>query len=357
MTPSEKKPGSIRLAASAPGALTAVLLVGAVAFGATGLRSSQTADPTPKPAVQAAFVHDSHPKTTNEHKASEEPMPTTAPKATATPTKPAKQAKETKEPKATATPTKEPEAKKPTPAPTAKPQPASTKKPAPTQKPKPVPTTPVALALEGWAKETKAKLAWKPYTGDGFEYYKVVRSADATVTWPTTGGDELVGVISDRNAPWLADRPSCGKAWSYRVFAVRHGDAGYVTLGASNVVSVTVACAPAPTPAPEPPVVLPLAFQAAVSPGVGIGLGWQACAADGFTYYKVVRSQVNADPRFPLNDGTELIAVIGDAAQTQFVDTDVTAGETWHYRVVAVSKRDGSYLPICQTAVAAATAG
>ncbi len=347
MTPSEKKPGSIRLAASAPGALTAVLLVGAVAFGATGLRSSQTADQTPKPGAQVAFVHDSHPKTTNEHRASAEPMPTKAPKATAKPNQ---------EAKASAKPTKEPEAKKPTPAPTAKPQPTPTKTPAPTQKPKPVPTTPVALVLEGWAKETKVKLAWKPYTGDGFEYYKVVRSADATVTWPTTGDDELVGVIGDRNAPWLADGPSCGTAWSYRVFAVRHGDAGYVTLGASNVVSVTVPCAPAPTAAPEPPVVLPLAFQAAVSPGIGIGLGWQACAADGFTYYKVVRSAVNADPRFPLNDGTELIAVIGDAAQTQFVDTDVTAGETWHYRVVAVSKRDGSYLPICQTAVVTATA-
>lgn len=48
MSPSEKKPTSTRLATAGPGALSAVLLIGAVAFGATSLRPAvedQAAEP------------------------------------------------------------------------------------------------------------------------------------------------------------------------------------------------------------------------------------------------------------------------------------------------------------------------
>jgi hypothetical protein len=349
MSTSEKKPTSTRLATAVPGALSAVLLIGAVAFGATSLRSAaedQATEPAKAAAAEGqtkpefsatvaglrrdAFTHDPTPQQPKKPEApKEEPKPE-APK---------------EEPK--------PEAPKeePKPEPTAKPKPAPVEtKPAPTVKP--APANPTALVLEAWAKETKAKLSWTPFGGEGFEYYKVVRSADTHVTWPASGDDQVVGVIGDPNAPWLADKPGCGTAWNYAVFAVTHGDGGYVILAMSNVASVTTTCAPEPAPIE----VKPLAFQLNAMPGQGIQLSWEACWNDRFAYYKVVRSGVHGDPRFPLNDGTELIAVIGDPNQTLFVDAAVAAGQTWAYRVVAVKDGGGTYVPLCETPAMLATA-
>jgi outer membrane biosynthesis protein TonB len=343
--PTPDKLGSTRLVAAVPGALTAVLLVGAVAFGASTLRSAAPAaesaapaakpagvvDPTPKPRISVAVVLDN-----------------ADPKPTATPAKPKPAA--TPEPK----PSPEEETKtaeqpvatpKPIPAPA---PPKATEKPAPA----PAPAEPVALALEGWPKDGKVKLAWTPYAHEGFEYYKVVRSTDATVTWPAGDGDTVIGVIGDPKAPWWADKPACGVASSYRVFAVRSGEGGYVTLGASNVVTLTVPCVPEPTPHETKPIGL----WAEVRPGEGVKLAWDACAVDGFIAYKVVRSLTNPDPRYPLNDATELIAAIGDPGQTHLLDAAVTAGETWTYRVLAVGEGSSGKIVLCQSAAVAATA-
>jgi outer membrane biosynthesis protein TonB len=355
MTPSEKKPSTTRLATAVPGALGAVLLIGAVAFGASSLRSAAQ----DSAAQAAASAPDTQPEfgatvaalRRNEFK--QDPNPQQPTKTEAPTSEPAK----TEVPKATEAPKEEAKAaEQPKVEPTAKPKPApvETKKPAPapTAKPAPAPANPAALVLEAWAKETKVKLAWTPFSVEGFEYFKVVRSADANVTWPASGDDEVVGVIGDPNAPWHVDKPACGVAWNYRVFAVRHGDGGYVTLAASNVASATTACAPTPAPI----VVKPLAFQLNVAPGAGITLSWEACWSDGFVAYKVVRSAVNADPRYPLNDGTELIAAIGDPNATVFTDTAVAAGQTWIYRVVAVTDQGAGYVPLCETAAMSATA-
>jgi hypothetical protein len=69
-----------------------------------------------------------------------------------------------------------------------------------------------------------------------------------------------------------------------------------------------------------------------------VQLAWGSCAKDGFWAYKVVRSAVNEWPTYPLKDGDELIAAIGNPAQTGFTDTDVAAGQTWTYRVLALGE-------------------
>jgi len=342
--PAPEKLGSTRLVAAVPGALTAVLLVGAVAFGATTLRSTAPAaeptpvakpadgaDATPKPRISVAIdLENADPKPTA---VPAKPKPDATPKPKPSPEEETKKAEQ---PVATDQPKTEP-------AP-----PKATDKP----KPAPAPAEPVALALEGWPKDGKVKLAWKPYGYDGFEYYKVVRSTDATVTWPAGAGDTVIGVIGDAKATWWADKPACGVASSYRVFAVRSGEGGYVTLGASNLVTVTVPCAPEPTPHETKPIGL------TVQPltGEGMKLTWDACAVDGFIAYKVVRSLTNPDPRYPLNDGTELIAAIGDPGHTQLLDAAVTAGQTWTYRVLAVGEGSDDKIVLCQSVAVAATA-
>jgi hypothetical protein len=339
MSRSEKKP--ITRLSAVPASLGAVLLLGAVALGANGLRPDQPAEAKPSagydvevgPAVAAARRADADALLDGPEKP--------APVETAKP-KPTEAAEPMKPPKPVATPKASAE-----PKPTEKPAPVETDKPKPTEKPAPPAGGQATLVLEGWAKEHWAKLAWKPYLGDGFEVYKVVRSADATIGWPAAGGDALVGVVGAVDAPWFADEPPCGTAWFYRVFAVRSTDAGYQTLAASNVVGVTVACAPKPTPV----VTQPIALEAHATAGVGVELAWQACEADGFAAYKVVRSTTHADPRYPLNDGSELIAVIGDPAETWYTDGPVPAGETWTYRVVA--KGEGGIL--CQSPAVSVT--
>ena len=351
--PTPERIGTTRLVAAVPGALTAVLLVGAVAFGASTLRSTapatttesaspvaqqgQAPDLAPKPRLSVAIdLAHADPKPTAAP-AAPKPVATPAPKPSQTAqTKQAEETKQAAQPVATAKP-------QPAPAP-----PKATVKPVPA----PVPTDPVALALEGWPKDGKVKLAWKPYGGEGFEYYKVVRSADASVTWPAGSDDTVIGVIGDQNAPWWADKPACGVASSYGVFAGRSGDGGYVTLAASNVVTLAVPCPPAPTPNETKPIGL----WAEARPGEGIKLVWDACAAEGFIAYKVVRSLTNPDPRYPLNDGTELIAAIGDSGQTHLLDAAVTPRQTWIYRVLAVGEGVDGKIILCQSAAIAATA-
>ncbi|HJP70788.1 MAG TPA: hypothetical protein VJ975_03645 [Candidatus Limnocylindria bacterium] len=350
MSVSEKKPAT-HLATAVPGALGAALLIGAVAFGASSLRSAANHAANQagqQPAASAAVMHEVAfgANVANERRDAFKPDPKPHPAkggapATETKTDPPKD-----EPVKTDAPKP---AEQPKTEPTAKPKPVETTKPVPTQKPAPAQGV---LALQGWPKDSRAKLSWTAFGGEGFEYYKVVRSGDTMITWPTTADDVLAGVISDRNSPFFADKPPCGTPWSYAVFAVRHGESGYVVLAVSNVVTVTTTCAPAP----EPIVVKPIALSVNVLPGQGIQLSWEGCWSDKFVAYKVVRSSWNPDPRFPLNDGAELIGVIGDPNQTGFVDTSVAAGQTWTYRVLAVTNGDGGYVPICETAAMAATA-
>ena len=213
-------------------------------------------------------------------------------------------------------------------------EPAPTKKPEATKPPQEAGT----LALEAWAKEGKIKLAWSKYDRDGFEYYKVVRSPDAAASWPLGENDELVAVISDQFSPWYADNAPCGHEWHYRVFAVRHTEAGYKVLAESNQAAAAVECADGPV---EPKA---LGFELH-QVDAGVKLNWEACTSGDFVAYKVVRSQVNENPTFPLNDGTQLVAVFENHEVTTFTDTDVAAGQTWTYRVYSMAKNgDGGWV-------------
>ncbi len=233
------------------------------------------------------------------------------------------------EPKPTQAPVEQPKDEpQPTAKPTAKPEPKPTTKPATT-----------TLALEAWVKSGKAKLSWSKFSGEGFAYYKVVRSADESVTWPLGGNDTLVAAVGDRFSPYAVDQPSCGAKVFYAVFAVKHTDAGYAVLAASNVAKLFVECAPE-TPA-EPKL---MSFELALVDG-GVKLAWEKCTSDGFVYYKVVRSATNESPTYPLHDGDQLLAAIGDPHQTMFVDGDVEPGQTWTYRVLSFGEGpDGKVL-------------
>ncbi len=262
----------------------------------------------------------------------------------------------------------------PSPKPAKQEQPAATPKPKnnypdKTPKPQPVPPTQgTAMNLDAQGYYGKVKLFWSKFVHEDFAYYKVVRSTDATVSWPTGGNDTLIKWSSDKYETSFKDHPPCGTQFFYRVFAVTSGSDGYQVLAASNVDSGTAECdtsgTPKPTPTPAPPTPAPptpapptpapptpappttvtLGFMLTGVDG-GVHADWQTCSAAGFASYRVVRSQTNSDPMFPLNSGTELVATITNPNNSVLVDASPTTGQTWFYRVLCMAS-DGFVLGI-----------
>lgn len=260
----------------------------------------------------------------------------------------------------------------PKPEPTPVPNPGKVEPPAPVVEP---PADQTALTLNAEWMTGKVKFTWSAFTGDGFGYYKLVRSKDADVTWPPGGNDSLVAYISDPNQTFAKDFPGCGKTWFYRVFVVTSHESGLAQLAASNVVSGSVACGgsdptkppsptPAPTPTPAPPTPAPTPWSppapASMTSSVGlidggVQIWWEKCTSPEFVRYEVVRSMTNADPMYPLNAGTELLAEVTNVNITSTVDTTVNTGETWNYRVVSMGMHDGTWYVLGMTSVQTAT--
>lgn len=219
-----------------------------------------------------------------------------------------------------------------------------------TPTPTPKPDTGGDIALTVVIAEGHPLLDWAECVGVDFDYYKVIRSTDATVTWPKGDNDSMVTAIGrdgDTKA-WDAEAPG-GVAVYYRVFCVRSTESGYVVSAASAVGSIVT---PAAEPAPDP---VALGFEAGVT-GDGVVLSWQAWSSDVFAFYKVVRSTSNVDPSYlPYTDGTEIIGVVEDKATTQLTDTSVASGQAIYYRVQAIGYWNGTKVLLGQTAVIAVT--
>lgn len=217
-------------------------------------------------------------------------------------------------------------------------EPKEEPKDEPTDEPDPAPSS--DLALEAFLNENgKITVEWSAFTGD-FEKYKLVRSTDAEASWPEGDGDELVAVTGPGDEHFTDKHAPCNVELHYRAFAVRHGDDGYVVLASSNVGAATRECVEVPPAEPKA-----LAFELALT-AEGVELSWESCPSEDFAVYKVVRSATDPDPMYPLHDGDELIGVIGDSGETHFVDSNVEVGQTWTYRVLSMASGDGGWVVI-----------
>ena len=219
--------------------------------------------------------------------------------------------------------------------------------PAPEPKPEPQPQ-PGGFVLNAFIGEGHPVLEWSSCGDVDFTKFKIVRSLDATVTWPTGDNDILIGAMGpDGHKFWDKDAPG-GKTLFYRVFCVKSTEAGYVVAAASNVDSVAT---PAYEPPPPP---VGLGFEANLT-GEGVVLHWQECTSGAFSFYKVVRS-MNENPSYlPYTDGTQVIGVIENHSVTGLTDGDVASGQTWYYRVQAIGYWNGQKVVLGQTAVIAVT--
>jgi len=222
--------------------------------------------------------------------------------------------------------------------------------PAPTPKPDPTDGDGAAMSITVVIKEGHPFIDWTACTGVDFDYYKVVRSSDSTVTWPVGDNDSKVAAVGKdgETKAWDSNAPGGTKVY-YRVFCIRETESGSVAVAATAVKGVET---PETEPAPDP---VALGFEVDVT-GEGVVLHWEGCSSDVFAFYKVVRSFTNENPSYlPGTDGTEVIGVIENRATTQLTDGAVESGDTIYYRVQAIGYWYGQKILLGQTTVIAVT--
>jgi hypothetical protein len=125
----------------------------------------------------------------------------------------------------------------PTPTPDATPTPTTNPTPTPTPDPTPKPH---ALGLSLSIRDGKPYVDWSRCSGR-YDYYKVVRSTNATVTWPMGNGDSLVAAVRRGDTTAVRDtRATAGSKVWYRVFCVRATNAGYKSVASTAAKSIQV---------------------------------------------------------------------------------------------------------------------
>lgn len=110
--------------------------------------------------------------------------------------------------------------------------------------PKPAPAPePTAMWLEAAVTADGVVLSWEACGGEGFRYYKVVRSATNPSPWyPLNAGSELIGVVESAGATTFLDAAvAAGQTWHYRVLSYGiAADGSKLLLGVTPALTVTI---------------------------------------------------------------------------------------------------------------------
>jgi hypothetical protein len=191
-------------------------------------------------------------------------------------------------------------------------------------------------------------LNWKPISDDGFTYYKVV--ASKCNPYPRYPQDGYLYVITDRNNTTAVIDNSHGYNGGDFGSKLVPGQKYYFSVTAvygdikvpGNVVALTYpASASAPTKSNSH-------IKPAVTATVGSGkitLKWQPTTASDFSYYKVVVSKSNANPKYPedgylmyITDKNTTQAVIDNSIKYNGGDIDgyLVRGQKYYFSVTNV---------------------
>jgi hypothetical protein len=299
-----------RLGMSIPGAVGGALLICAIAFGANAGLAGATRDDDGS--TTSGTIVD---RAADRGMAlvDEQGNPVDEPPSTAPDEPPADEGEAEPAPDTEPTPATEPDKE-----PDKEPAPKPDKEPEPKPEPKP---EPAKLGIELAIKEGAVLVDWTTCKADGADFYKVVRSTDKTVKWPLGDNDKLVAAveIGGKTKAWDEHAPAGKKVW-YRVFCVRHTEDGYKVLTSSGAESIKTPPKEEPDPKPEPSAMW---IEASVDGGAVV-LHWEACGADGFSHYRILRKA---------GGDASVIAEIEDAGTTTYVDDDVEPGVEYRYLV------------------------
>jgi len=177
-------------------------------------------------------------------------------------------------------------------------------------------------------------LTWTPYEGADLKYYKVVRSE--TNEHPKYPDDGYIEVISSRLTNYYTDCSAENGKYYYGITMVTTNHGSLYT----NPVEVELEFEQEndshdQTNNSEEQ---ELAYEVVLMrsnvsvPENCLNLSWTPWPED-ITYYKVVRSTTNNDPKYPEDS---YIAVISDRESTQYLDCEWNSNATTYYRITTV---------------------
>lgn len=138
--------------------------------------------------------------------------------------------------------------------------------------------------------------------------------------------------------PWVTQAPKTGETG---------GETG------TDKPSAEPTLKPSPKPEPTKAPSERMTLTAKVADG-RVALGWTACSADGFAYYKVVRS-TDGKVTWPEGDNDTLVAAIGDRSTTTAKDAKAPAGVELWYKVFGVANVDGKLVVRCLSTLVSVT--
>lgn len=189
----------------------------------------------------------------------------------------------------------------------------------------------------------KVDINWNAYKVDGFNYYKVIRSA--TNPNPVYPDDGYIKAISDYNTTGYTDNsPLKGKSY-YRVCAIvkpnrycskvvviNNGEVVDCTDTVADSCAVEIEEKKSTNGYKEMVYTQEFDFKAELYDGKVI-TDWKIRYYDDFAYYKVMRSIENPDPVYP---DDSYIQAINDYNMTGYTDANPPKG-TLYYRVCAIT--------------------
>ncbi len=187
---------------------------------------------------------------------------------------------------------------------------------------KPELTEQFSVTLKAEKTGGKVKLIWTPYPGK-FTSYKIMRST--TDPNPKYPGAELIKTIPSANeTSYIDSRPEAAVNY-YSVGVVADLNKGDM----SNVVSVEFADS-------REKQGNTITLEAVKTPD-GVNLTWNAYDESGskLMYYKVVRSDTNPNPKYPIDTG---ISAIPYVEKTSYLDRGTDLGKTYYYAITVVRK-------------------
>lgn len=168
--------------------------------------------------------------------------------------------------------------------------------------------------------------SWTPYVTEGFNYYKVIRSADNLN--PVYPDDGYIFYTGDPEARLYLDKnPLAGKAY-YRVCSIASPNRYCSAVVAVENGNTVVAPAEVKSDAAMAPATLKL-LGFAEEGYAKLTWGIQGAAPYGF---KVCKSSVNMKPAYPIMKG-DAYQYLTDPLASEMKDATVKAGQTYYYRV------------------------
>ncbi len=182
------------------------------------------------------------------------------------------------------------------------------------------PPEPTGLAAE--VRGGTVGLSWKAVSDPGVESYRIYRGTSPIGSSAGPGGQAPLGSVEAGAAQYTDTTGVPGTTYFYRVTAV---DAGGSESGFSGEASAT------PRDAEPPSAPASLAAQPDTTGRGRVSLRWSPPETADLASHRVYRSAAS----FSVPSEASQVASLS-AADSAYVDTAATAGETYHYRVAAV---------------------